>query len=115
MTEDECEINVFKCLDFLRDNSLAMAQAKANRIYLEEGRKSAKAILMQEAERRGATSSAAQEREAYAHEDYTKHLDALRMAVEEEERLRWMMVAAQSKIEVWRSISANLRAESKVL
>lgn len=114
MTEQE-EINIFRALDFIRDNALAIAQAKANRVALEEGRKSVKAMLMKNAEIDGHKTTAAQEREAYAHVDYMQHLKALRLAVEEEEKLRWLMIAAQAKIEVWRSIGANQRAEAKAL
>jgi hypothetical protein len=41
---DESEVNVFRCLDFLRDNAPAYAKAKAERVYMEEFRKSKKAI-----------------------------------------------------------------------
>jgi hypothetical protein len=57
----------------------------------------------------------AQEREAYAHADYMALLDGLRVAVEQEESLRWLIVGAQAKIEVWRTIEANRRAEAKTL
>ena len=111
----ESEISVFKCLDFLRDQAKPFAQAKANRIYMEEARKSMKAVLMKKAEEAGHKSAALQEREAYASEDYLKHLEALRIAVEEEERLRWLMIAAQSRIEAWRSLESTRRIEAKTL
>lgn len=106
------EINIFRCLDFIRDNSKAMAQAKANRIYMEEFRKSLKAKLIQKSE---ASTATAKETYAYAHADYQNHLDGLRQAVEIEEELRWQMIAAQAKIEVWRSLGANQRAIDKTL
>jgi len=70
---------------------------------------------MIDAEKNGHKSSAAQEREAYAHPEYIELLNALKIAVEEEERLRWQITAATAKIEVWRSISANERVEKKTL
>ena len=112
---DIAEINIFKALDYIRDNSAAYAKAKAERIYLEEFRKTKKAMLMRLAEVEGAKSSATQERDAYADPEYRQLLEALRAAVEEEERLRWTIVAAQAKIEVWRSLSANQRAEAKII
>ena len=45
----------------------AFAKAKAERMYLEEFRKSKKALLMQQ---HGEKPIGAQEREAYAHADY---------------------------------------------
>lgn len=110
---DESEIQIFKCLNFLRDNAEAFAQAKANRIYMEEARKSMKAMMMKEAGKTGFKTAALQEREAYAADDYLKHLEALKIAVEEEERLRWLMIAAQARIEAWRTLSATQRAEAK--
>ena len=52
---------------------------------------------------------------AYAHHDYTRLLEGIKEAIAEEEHLRWKLIAAQAKIEVWRSLSANQRAEAKVL
>ena len=92
------------------ENAPALARAKAERVYLEEYRKSLKAILMQKAQQAGAKSSAEQERDAYAHNDYQIHLAALRDAVEAEELLRWRMVKDQAAIEVWRSQESSARA-----
>jgi hypothetical protein len=112
---DQSEINIFRVLDYIRDNAKSYAQAKANRIYLEEYRKTLKASLMQKAQSQGVTASAAQERDAYAAPEYEAHLKALSAAVEEEESLRWLLIAAQAKVEVWRSIGANQRAIDKTL
>ena len=84
-----------------------LAKAKAERIYIEEYRKSLKAILMKAC---GKSASAAQETEAYADPTYIKHLDALRAAVEEEETLRWRMVTLEAAVEVWRSQEASNRS-----
>ena len=114
MTE-EGEINIFRSLDFIRDNAPAYAKAKSDRVYLEEFRKTKKALLMQDAELHGHKSAAAQEREAYAHPEYMALLDGLRAAVEEEEKFRWLMVAAQAKVSAWQTIEATKRLEMKVI
>ena len=106
------EIDIFKCLDYIRDNAKKYAQAKANRVYLEEYRKSLKAALM--ATQIGEPVNA-REIYAYAHHDYTRLLEGIKEAIEAEENLRWRLIAAQAKIEVWRSLSANQRAEAKVI
>lgn len=111
----ETEINIFKCLDFIRDNAPAYAKAKADRIFLEEFRKTKKALCMQTALARGVEAATHQERDAYADPEYLEVIKGLRTAVEEEERLRWMIVGAEAKIEVWRTIEANRRAEAKAL
>lgn len=112
---DEAKIDVFKCLDFIRDNAQQYAQAKANRVYLEEFRKSKKSLLMKQAEANGHNAVSAQEREAYADVGYIQHLEGLKEAVANEEQLRWMMIAAQAKIEVWRTLESTRRIEAKTL
>lgn len=85
-------------------------EAKGKRIYMEEYRKSLKAMIMK---RSLETSVNAQEREAYSHPEYVEHLRALQEAVEIEEELRWRLIAAQARIEVWRSLEATNRAEGR--
>lgn len=115
MTTAEAEFNLFKCLDFIKSNAPLYAKAKADRVYLENFRKSKKAILMRQAETAGHKTAAMQEREAYADPEYQQLLEGLRAAVEEEERLRWLLVGAETQIECWRTVSANQRAEAKHL
>ncbi len=111
----DAEFNVFKALDFIRDHAPLYAKAKSQRVFLEEFRKSKKAMLMRQAELDGQKTSAGQEREAYADPEYVELLQGLQAAVEEEERLRWLIVGAQAKIECWRTIEANRRAEARAI
>ena len=99
------ENDIEKAVDFMRDNAEPLAKAKANRIYFEQFRKSKKAILVQE------VTGTILERESYAygHKDYMEILTAIRVAVEEEERLKWLMASAQAKMEIWRTQQANNR------
>lgn len=106
------EINIFKVLDFIRDSAPKYGAAKANRVALEEGRKALKARLMKKHIDLPVT---AQEREAYADPQYQELIDGIGPAVEAEETLRWMLEAARIKAEVWRTIEANKRVESKTL
>jgi hypothetical protein len=107
----EREIDPNRAVDFIRDNGKKFAKAKADRVYMEEYRKSLKAMLMKQSLESAVN---AQEREAYSHRDYIKLLEGLREAVQIEEQLRWEMVAAQARIEVWRSQEASNRVEYKV-
>jgi len=100
-------------IDFMIANAKKYAQAKANRVYCEEYRKTMKAELCKEALVAGFEAVNAQEREAYSHPDYKEHLKAIKQAIEEEERLRWMLVAAQARIDVWRSLEASNRAQDR--
>lgn len=101
-------------VDYMIAKSGEYAQAKANRIYCEEFRKTLKAELMKEAMVAKFDAVNAQEREAYAHRDYKQHLLALREAIEQEERLRWMLIAAEARIAVWRSQEASNRTIEKM-
>ena len=71
-----------------------------------------KALLMQTSLE---TAVTAQERDAYAHPEYLQLLAGLREAVEQEESLRWKLIAAQAKIEVWRTESVNARAIDRAI
>ena len=104
------DIDPQRAVDALIQMAPKHAEAKANRIYLEEYRKSLKALLMS---RHQGIPIAAQEREAYAHQEYLDHLKAMQHAIQEEELLRWRMVAAQARIEVWRSQNANNRGQER--
>lgn len=107
------EIDPMQAVEYMIAKSGEYAQAKANRIYCEEFRKSLKSMLMQDAMVDGHNAANAQEREAYASQVYVDHLKALRAAVEAEEKLRWMLIAAEARIEVWRSQEASKRSEIK--
>lgn len=110
MTKDD--ISPFKALDFIRDNAEAYAIAKANVTYMTEFRKSIKASLMNQCD---AKTQSERESYAYSHPKYIKHLEDLQTAIEECEKMRWLMIGAEAKISVWQSLNANERAEIKYL
>jgi hypothetical protein len=101
-------------VDYMIAKASEYAQAKANRIYLEEYRKSLKSQLMKDALVGGYEAANAQEREAYSNPAYKQHLLALKEAVGTEEKLRWMLIAAEARIEVWRSQEASKRTEHRM-
>lgn len=103
-------INPELAIEYLFKHGKRYAKAKAERIYLDEYRKSLKAILMKRSYEQTVN---AQEREAYSDQEYIDLLKGLKEAVEREEEIRWGLVAAQARIEVWRTQSANDRAEGK--
>jgi hypothetical protein len=88
-----------------------VAKAKAELVYLDEYKRSLKAILMKSS---GEKTSAAQETEAYSHPDYIKHLAGLQAATEAYEGLRWQMVALEAAVDVWRSQEASNRRMDRV-
>jgi len=104
------EIDPNLAIDFMLKNAGAYSKAKANVVYLEQFRKTQKAICFQASLR---STMAEKEADAYANPQYIAVLDGLREAVEEAERLRWMLVAAQSRIDIWRSQEASNRNMDK--
>ena len=99
----------YKAIEFILEQAPKYAEAKAQRIYLEEFRKTKKALLMKDALARGIDSAVAQEREAYAHYEYQELLLGLQVAIEKEETLKWKLTAAQMKSDIWRSEQASER------
>ena len=95
-----------KAIEYIITNSGKYAEAKANRVYIEQFLKSKKAMLMVET---AGKSVAAAEVDALAHRDYIELLEGLKAAIEIEEKLKWMLTAAQAKVEVWRSLEASAR------
>ena len=101
-----------KAIQYLIDTAPLYAKAKADRMYLEEFRKSRKAQLMSQA---GTEVLGKQEVYAYAHEDYGVLLRGIREAVEAEENYRWLMRAAEARISVWQTEQYNARLEAKAV
>jgi hypothetical protein len=95
-----------KASEYLRDQAAAFGKAKAERVYLEEFRKTKKALLFQQA-----PQGTIPDREAFAygHPEYLQVLEGLKQAVEAEETLRWKMIAAQVRVDVWRTQEASTR------
>ena len=104
------QIDPNKAVDFMLEHEEKYASAKANRIHIEEFRKSKKALLMNLCT---AETVNAREQFAYSHPDYIQLIEGLKHAVEVEESLRWKMTAAQMRVEIWRSLEATARAEGR--
>jgi hypothetical protein len=105
------DIDPNKAIEFIIKQSGIYAQAKANRVYIENYLRSAKSKMMMEST---ATSIAAKEMEAYATDDYIALLDGLKEAVETEEKLRWQLIAAQERVQIWRTQEATNRTIDRV-
>ena len=94
-------------IDFMIKNSEAYANAKAQVVYLTEYRKTVKAIGFQRSLK---NTMAEKEADAYTTVEYISCVEGLKEAVAEAERLRWMLVAAQARVDVWRSQEASNRS-----
>jgi hypothetical protein len=101
-------------VDFIYTHGQKFAEAKAHLAYVEEFRKSKKAMLMKHAMTNGVKTVAAAEIEAYASAEYIEHLKAIEEATEQAEALRWGLVAAQARVDVWRSLEASNRTMDRM-
>ena len=103
--------SIDETLSFIRDSAPKIAKAKSERIYLENYKKSLFAILYSQA-----PPGTVADRENYAYSDpkYIDHLEALKIAVFEEEKIRWLLTASELRVEVWRSEQANNRFIDRV-
>ena len=99
-----------RAIDYIIASAGKFAKAKADRVFIEEFRKSKKALLMAESDESAAN---AREQYAYAHPDYIELIKGLREAVEIEETLKWSLTAAQLRVDVWRSEEASNRNQER--
>ena len=97
--------------ELIRTQAQAYGEAKAQRVYLDEFRKTKKALLMKDALAMGYEAANAQEREAYADPEYQQLLKGLAAAIESEETLRWQIEAARLDIDIWRTKQASERLQ----
>lgn len=93
----------------IREKASEYGKAKAQRVYLEEFRRSKKALLMKDALIMGVEAANAQEREALADPEYHQLCKGLAAAIETEETLRWELESHRLDIEIWRTRQATER------
>jgi hypothetical protein len=101
------EESVEKALHWLMANATSAAKARAEKIYLEEYTKALKSKIMQEHRE---LPVSAQEREACADPRYGEHLQALKIAVENDAKMTFLRGACEARINAWQTQSANERA-----
>jgi hypothetical protein len=106
------QIDPNKAVDFLLANAGKYAKAKAERVHIEEFRKSKKALLMGQCIEKAVN---AREQYAYSHPEYIALLDGLKVSVEVEETLKWQQIAAQLRVEIWRSQEASNRNQERTM
>jgi hypothetical protein len=101
-----------RAIDYVIANAGKFAQAKANRIYLEEFRKSKKALLMNQSTEKTVN---AREQYAYSHDEYLALLDGLKAAIEVEEKLKWELEAARLRVEIFKTQSFADRQQDRTM
>lgn len=93
---------------WLHDSVDALAEARAQRLHLEDYAKTLKSKIMKE---HPELPVAAQEREAYASVRYEEFLEGLKIARRKDEKLRGLRDIKLALIDAWRSASSNRRAQ----
>ena len=106
ITQDDAE----KAVEWLRDNARRMAQERAERLYMEQYIKTVKATIQTE---QSGMSVAASEMVALASPRYMSSLQAYRDAIRSDETNRFLIAAAEAKIDAWRSQESTRRAEGR--
>lgn len=104
-------MNPHKAVDYIRDHAAQYAEAKSQRKELERFRKVKKALLMNELLDK---PQHARESYAYAHPEYLEISTGIKIVEEKEIKLEWELIAAQARIEVWRTEQANNRFTENV-
>ena len=105
------EIDPTKAIRYIQENAQPYAQAKADRIYIENYAKTLKSRLALESDKK---TLGDREMEAYASKEYEDLMKGLKAAVEVEEGLKYLLDAAKLKIEVWKVQEHNKRAEMRL-
>ncbi|MBA2348780.1 MAG: hypothetical protein H0V81_10845 [Solirubrobacterales bacterium] len=105
---------LFRALEWLKDNAKPAAEARAERLFIEEQLPHLRARIAVECMAAG-DSAAAADMKAKASDAYKIALDGLRAAVEKDEYMRFQRTRADAIIEIWRSLSANQRSIAKAV
>lgn len=98
------EERVHKNFDFLNENSLKGAEARANRLYLEAFEKHLIAKLKADSNEK---TDAAKTTHALQHPDYLIHLEGYKEAVKRDEWYRWKKESLLAECEVFRTLESS--------
>ena len=101
-----------RAIDYIRDSAPKFAQAKAERVYIENYLKVVKAKEMSNSDKK---TLGDREMDAYMSMDYEAQLQAMRDAVAIEEELKYRMEAAKLRFEHWRVEQFNQRSEARMM
>ena len=103
------EEDAFRAIDFVKKSAEQYGQAKADVSYIEKYFTSLKSELMGEE----TGTLGAKEAYAYSHPRYKDQLQALKIAVAEEAKLKYLLEAAKMTIEVFKTLEFSKRVEMR--
>lgn len=107
-------MDIEKELHYLKEVAGRYAKYKAQSEYLKEFRKSKKAMLINDALKKGIKTAQERESYAYSNQEYIDLLNGLKIATEESERLRMMIKACEIQIDAKKTQEIRDMAEMKL-
>lgn len=105
------EFDPHDAINFIYTTAPEYAKAKGQLAQLEAYRHSLKAIMMKKSSEQ---SLGAQEREAYASQEYQDLCVAIGKATEDAELLKWQITSATMRFDAWRTEQASNRNLEKM-
>jgi len=108
--DQDSQTKAMKATQYLIDSAAELAAAKTDLVRCENMLRVTKALAMKYSDEK---SAAAQEREAYASEEYQEAVSELASVAGIYEKLRALREAAKMQIEYWRSLNANQRSAER--
>lgn len=109
--ESMTSIDPNKAINFIIENAPKYAEAKSQRVYLENFLKVKKAQLMQDCKNEPVSRAEAY---ALAHPDYLVIVEGIKIAMLEEEKLKYFLEAARLRAEIYRTQEASRRNEERI-
>jgi hypothetical protein len=106
------EINPEKAIRYIQEHAEKYAIAKGDVAYTDNYLKVVKSQQMNKSE---SSSLGQREADAYATAEYIEAITANKQAVEQEAHLKWMLTAAQARIDVWKTQEYSKRSELRNL
>ena len=106
----EKEYDPHEAINYIYTHRKAYAEAKGQLAQLEVYKSSLKAIMMKKS---GEQTIGAQEREAYASEEYINLGHAIGEATRQVEEMKFALDAAKMRFQAWQTESANNRQLEK--
>jgi hypothetical protein len=100
------EYDPHEAINYIFTHAPEFAKAKGQLAELETFRHSLRSIMMKKSNEQ---SLGAQEREAYASQEYQDLCKAIGIATEETEKLKYQLEAAKMRFQAWQTESANNR------
>lgn len=106
------EVDPNEAINYIIKHAPLYAKAKADRVHIENYLRVVKSKLMLTQDE---GTQGAKEAYAYSHPSYEEQLNAMKVATEEEERLRYMIEAAKLRVEIFKVQEYTKRTEMKNL